>query len=54
MTTEIEREFCQICAEKDRLIVIPGRRSRVKCGGKTNTFCPGFVPGNIPYRSGRI
>lgn len=36
MTTDIERELCQICAEKDRLIVIPdaGRGSSAE-GGTT-------------------
>lgn len=53
MTTDIERELCQICAERDRLVIVPGRRSRVKCGGRNNPRCPGFTPGNIPDRSGR-
>ena len=53
MTTDIERGLCQICADKDRLIAIPDRRSRVKCGGKNNPRCPRFTPGNIPDRSGR-
>ena len=53
MTTDIERELCQICAEKDRLIVIPGRRSKVKCGGKNNPTCPAFRARKSPGRWGR-
>lgn len=40
--------------EKEISVRIPWGRSKVKCGGKTNTVCPGFVPGNIPYRSDRV
>ena len=47
MTTEISRELCQICAQRDRMVMVPGRRSKVKCGEKNNPTCPGFVPGNL-------
>lgn len=36
------QELCTICANRNRMIEVDGRR--VRCGGLTEHRCPGFRP----------